>query len=217
MVKHGNDDPTQIEWPAVLSHMLSVYRKGGNSRPYARLTLSQPVQTDALEGSAVSLSTGSQLGTPEIVGRLLNTASAGATQIDVLYNTSDRNKICRVGFLLEPSTDHCFPATGTVWLGEQGDNGEANIFHDYAYDPNADTLSDRTLRGFSIDESIHHVFGKEINELHGTMQTFKDYYGVVDYADRITWAALTKGDAGLERGNMDFSDDNIDDKGAAGA
>lgn len=205
------EDGIHDTYDHLLQALLSVYRNGGNSRPYARLTLNKPLEATVLEGTPASLVAEDE---NPVHGNLLVTAQAGSTRVEVLYKVDGvQDNVCRVGFLLRPSTEHCFPEDGTIRIG----NRDNESYYEYEYLPLEDNLSDRTIQSFSTDTFLHHVLGQEWNPLHASMATFAEYYGVTDYADRIIEAALTKSDAGLERGNMDFTDLSEEDLAGAGA
>ena len=199
----------------LLTAMLDVYRNGGNSRPYAVLTLGSPLETSFVQGTPVVLM---QEEENPVHGELLVTAEADATRLKVLYTAKDPDLTCRVGFLMRPSTDHCFPAAGTIHIGVESDtdDNDGSYYYEYEYLPSDDNLSDRTIQSFSTDQQIHHVLGHQSNPLHASMATFQEYYGVVDYADRIVEAALTKNNAGFDRGNLDFTEMDEDDLAGAG-
>ena len=162
------------------------------------MSLSRALETTVYKSTSVAVIAN---GDNVINGEVLQTAITGATLIDVRYTSEDNP--CRIGWFLGPSIDHCFPAEGTIRIG---DNIVDEVLHEYQYVPFDDTRSDRTIQRFSTDIALHHVTGGTTAPLHPIMAIFNEYYGDLDYADRIVTAVLAGDDPEIMHSrDFDFS------------
>jgi hypothetical protein len=85
----------------------NVYKQGGHSKSYARITLVNPLANAALAGSEV---VGQSVGGDDVQGTVMNEAEAGDTEIEVQYATTaiqDNYVTCQVGGLPEPNMEGC--------------------------------------------------------------------------------------------------------------
>jgi hypothetical protein len=85
-----------------------IYEQGGNSKSFATLTLTSPLETAATVGVALNGET--DAGT-EAYGTAYEAAASGATELKVLYTLSkeiESATACRVGGL---------PTTSTIMTG----------------------------------------------------------------------------------------------------
>merc|ERR1712048_481855 len=81
---------------------------------------------------------------PDVFGKLLSSAAAGATEIKVQYNVNEVQAShvgCRVGGLQDTMTDGCFASSGAL--------NTASGPITYTYNVGTDNQNKRTLQGFS--------------------------------------------------------------------
>lgn len=186
----------------------AIYNGGGNSMPYASIDLMRGLNRPVAAGATVR---GADSNGNEIQGAtLLEAASFNTTTLKVLYPVQDDHADpggCRVGSLFHPTINSCFPAQGTLIV----DN---NVIVRYEnHDASVSTFSGRTIRSFSTNTNLHHRLEDPTAQVHQNMGLFAEYYGTAEYADVILQSAVAGADAGLARGNMDFS--GISDEGKA--
>merc|ERR1711904_594841 len=114
----------------------------------------------------------------QVAGEVLETTSAGATVLQVRYQTTDSQKNyvnCQVGAATVPNTEGCYAPTGTL------DVGGTEIA--YSYDPLTANKNTRTLKGLSTELQAS-------MKSTPTLQAFVDYYGMYDYGDG--WGQVIK-------------------------
>lgn len=182
----------------------SVYTDGANSKAVADLALATPSASALVAGSIVD---GIDTQGNPVSGKVYANAPAGSTSLQVQYATSDAqdNHVgCRVGGSSTPFTEGCFAGTGTIRVN--------NIPYDYSYTVESDNFNARTIQGFSTGVDKHRQFGT--GDFYPDFQVFQDYYGSTTYADKMVTAALTGTNAGLTRGNQNYS--GLDDEARVG-
>lgn len=115
----------------------AIYNNGGSSKPYAVVTLEQPLALRMSKGTPV---VGMNSAGGEVLGRLYNDAIDGDSSIRIQYDTSDVQESyvgCRVGSLVEQDLGGCFVDEGALNI----DGEEVS----YVYDPARDNLAGRTM------------------------------------------------------------------------
>jgi len=165
-----------------------IYGEGGFSGSYAIVTLTTPLPSSVSAGTVVM---GLAADGNQVAGEVLETTSAGATVLQVRYQTTDSQKNyvnCQVGAATVPNTEGCYAPTGTL------DVGGTEIA--YSYDPLTANKNTRTLKGLSTELQAS-------MKSTPTLQAFVDYYGMYDYGDE--WV-----NAGFEARNTKFRNFNND-------
>merc|ERR1712078_135365 len=120
-----------------------IYGEGGFSGSYAIVTLTTPLPSSVSAGTVVM---GLAADGNQVAGEVLETTSAGATVLQVRYQTTDSQKNyvnCQVGAATVPNTEGCYAPTGTL------DVGGTEIA--YSYDPLTANKNTRTLKGLSTE------------------------------------------------------------------
>ena len=115
----------------------AIYNNGGSSKPYAVVTLREPLALRMSKGTPV---VGMNSAGGEVFGRLYDDAIDGDSSIRVQYDTSDVQGSyvgCRVGSLVERDLGGCFVEEGALNI----DGEEVS----YVYDPARDNLAGRTM------------------------------------------------------------------------
>merc|ERR1719359_1890039 len=196
---------------------LNVYDNGGNSKSYAELTIAAPGTAKTITKGALMEATrlvaDNELGEPtKAIGKAYDNYPAGSTKIRFQYKTSDTqwkadgttpgyNQDCRVGGMDSGdayySTDGCVDGAKTVkvtFVDGTTEDIDVNVAH----------KNGRTIKGFSTGAQ-----GKMFDDCRGCpyddYKKFYEYYGSHTYADDWVRAALTGGDAGFTKGNIDFT------------
>eukprot|EP00536_Pseudo-nitzschia_multiseries_P002686 jgi/Psemu1/63776/estExt_Genemark1.C_360046 len=209
-----------------LSRARFVYETGMHSRPYAKITLTDPLShsvtiPDSAAESAVynndlnydtkqkpvysiNVVGGNQDYRSSIHGTIRTvspekTFQKGVTKELMIFYPEDST--CNV----DGNLDKCFagPDGGLVLQGYGA--------IDYTYDPHKDNRFGSSLKGFSEDEGLRMLYC----ELHGgcrdytEYQHFYNYYGILDYGHHWINAAWDKASTSaadpLSHGNQDFS------------
>ena len=195
---------------------LNVYDNGGNSKSYAELTI--PATTKNIMKGAYMEATrrvaDNELGEPtKAIGKAYADYPAGSTVIRFQYKTSDTqwkadgttpgyNQDCRVGGM-EPgdayySADGCVDGSKTVMVTFE-DGSTENIAPQFVAHKNG-----RTIKGFSTGAQMKMYDGCP-GCPYEDYEKFYEYYGSHTYADDWVRAALTGGNAGFTKGNIDFT------------
>jgi hypothetical protein len=174
---------------AGMTSATAIYTGGGHSKSYARFTVSgtdtNNVQIGAMSSGTTVIGTSSNGAT--IQGRLKSSIAAGATTIDVYYNTNpvqaNYNGGCMVGNLVTTTTSGCFTATGTIVVGWTAITPTAVVNH-----------AARTLQGFATTSTVTSKMYTQSASCPGcpyaTFMAFYNYYGDLDYADKWVSHAL---------------------------
>lgn len=173
----------------------NIYTQGAHSKSVATVTLNSGILNAVPAGTSVS---GSSPSGTEIVGTIYKDYSAGATSIEIQYQTIAIQSSyvgCQVGASATPNTDGCFAASGTLNI-----DGEGTFT--YTYDPLIDNNNGRTLQGFSTEAraKMHDC----PNCPYATYEKFYQYYGAFDYADQWVMAAFDGQSTKFANGNADF-------------
>jgi len=196
---------------------LNVYDNGGNSKSYAELTIAAPGTAKNITKGALMEATrlvaDNELGEPtKAIGKAYDNYPAGSTKIRFQYKTSDTqwkadgttpgyNQDCRVGGMDSGdayySTDGCVDGAKTVkvtFVDGTTEDIDVTVAH----------KNGRTIKGFSTGAQ-----GKMFDDCKGCPYDdyvkYYEYYGSHTYADDWVRAALTGGDAGFTKGNIDFT------------
>jgi hypothetical protein len=143
-----------------------IYTQGAFSKSIATVTLSTPLSAAVAKGTQV---TGVNADGSDVVGKTYEDYSAGATTIQIQYQTLDLQSQyvgCQVGANPNPNTKGCFADSGTLTIG-----GEGSV--SYTYNPLSNNGNDRTIQGFST-EAEEKMFLCE-NCPYSTYQKFYDY------------------------------------------
>jgi len=199
------------------ANALNVYDNGGNSKSYAELTIAAPGTAKTITKGALMEATrlvaDNELGEPtKAIGKAYDNYPAGSTKIRFQYKTSDTqwkadgttpgyNQDCRVGGMDSGdayySTDGCVDGAKTVkvtFVDGTTEDIDVTVAH----------KNGRTIKGFSTGAQ-----GKMFDDCKGCpyddYKKFYEYYGSHTYADDWVRAALTGGDAGFTKGNIDFT------------
>jgi len=175
----------------------NIYEKGGNSKSFARVNLGTGLTVAVPKGTVISGINSDGL---QVMGKAKDNFGAGATEIDVQYQTSDSSPhvTCRVGALtvaLGAVTQGCLAATGTIKVGEMD--------YAYTYDVMEDNMNGRTLMGFSTAAQAK-MYACSNGCPHDEYMKFYNYYGQFDYAHQWVNAAMTGGKTDFTNGNADF-------------
>ena len=176
-----------------------VYSKGYASKSTATFTVSD--LTIAIP--AESRITGVANDGSTVAGSTTDAVVAGDPSITVEYETADtqENHVrCMVGGSPTPMTDGCFQDGG----GSLQVNGQTVTY------TAVENTNGRTIQGLSLKVDRHrpaNADGSEssTNPYFPDFQKFVDYYGTPEYADKWISAAFLGQNAGLARGNADFS------------
>jgi len=160
----------------------AIYENGGHSKSHAVLTLSTGLTMAVDKSAAISDGT--------IMAKSYGGYDVGATEIKAVYKTLGA---CAVGGLDVTTLDGCFPATGTITIGDAD--------YAYTYDPLVDNNAARTIQGFSSKAE-----GKmETDGTHPEYFKAKTYYGTGDFGDKWVTAALDGTKYTYENGEADFA------------
>jgi len=159
-----------------------IYEEGGHSKSHAVLTLSTGLTM------AVNKSDGISDGTT--MAKSYSGYAVGDTEIKALYKELGA---CNVGGLDMTKLDGCFPASGTITIGDSD--------YMYTYDPATDNNAARTIQGFSTKAGDK----MEDDGTHPEYQKTKTYYGTSDWADQWISNALDGTKYTYTMGVADFS------------
>jgi hypothetical protein len=173
-----------------------VYTEGGNSKSIAQVTLSTALQTSLPIDTPIS---GINADGDEVAGKVYEETSAGATVLEIQYQTSDIQAThvgCRVGGNPEPLTEGCYAASGNLTI-----EGVGPV--QYTYDPLVDNVNGRTLQGFSLQAEEKMYLCDACP--YRTYEKFYNYYGSHSYADDWVLAAFAGTSTSFQNGNADFS------------
>jgi len=196
-----------------------IYTQGGNSKSYASFTV-QPLTAALSKGDKVLG------GTSGVEGKMYAPASVGDTEIKVSYITSELQQSyvsCKEGALMTvpsgtPAANRPFKFLSKCFVNEAltvtTSNGDVNVTASGA----PVNKAGRTLKGFSI-KAGDLMFNKGPNQgckgasdratdgcPYEEFSMYKNYYGNMDYADKMVSAAIAKGSTGFaSKGNMDFT------------
>jgi len=205
------------ESPINYTRVENIYSQGGNSKSYAHFTGLSSALTAGKGDKVVG-------GTSSVEGKMYSAAS-GVTDIKVAYTTSEVQSTyvsCKEGALLAaptgtPAADRPFKYASACFVQEtltvttQGG--------DVVVTASAPTnKAGRTLKGFST-KAGDLMFTKGPNGgckgasdratdgcPYKDFTMYKNYYGVMDYADKMVSAAIAAGLTGFTgKGNMDFT------------
>jgi len=173
----------------------AIYEKGGNSKSYASIKLSSGIPKALEKGAKI---VGKNTASGAVTGTAKSAAAAGATEIDVVYDTVDSypHVMCKVGALKIPVTGGCLAATGKVSI----DGTEIG----YSYDIKTANKNGRTMQGFSTAAKAK-MFDCGVGCPHKEYMKFYTYYGQHDYADKWIIAAMGGTKTNFTNGNADFS------------
>jgi len=154
----------------------AIYESGGNSKSHAVLKLKTGLTM------AVDKSAGISDGT--IMAKSYAGYEVGATEIKAIYKVLGE---CNVGGLDVTKLDGCFPATGSITIGDAQ--------YEYEYAPDVDNNAARTIQGFSTKAESK----METEGTHDEYFKNKKYHGSGDFGDAWVSAALdgTKFTGGL--------------------
>jgi len=186
----------------------NIYKKGGNSKSYAVITLTTSLSIGIDSGTAVK---GTAENGDAVEGELYKDAIAGRKIVKIRYNISAVQKthvMCRVGALQQDglTTSGCLKETGSIVI--------AGKTYPYTYKIESNNMNGRTLQGFSTA-----VEGKMLDCSPGCPFTdakmFSDYYGQPNYGDMWIMAAFNKGSTDFTNGNADFSEWGYDGRNEA--
>lgn len=175
-----------------------VYKYGAFSRPYAVLSLQDPLPMDVKQGTKIQ---GSTLEGETVLGEAAKPIKKGAMQINFLYDTtdSDNGKAgCRVAANPEPVMTGCLGKAGLITF-----EGFEGSFY-YAYDRKTDNRSERTLERMS-ENALYKMRDCNTCSYYAEFQKYLDYYGTPAYADRIIEAAFNGTSVEFKHGEWDFS------------
>lgn len=176
-----------------------VYTKGYASKSTATFTV------DSV-GSAIPADTrvtGTANDGSTVSGTTADAVTAGDTSIVVEYDISDRQAShvrCMVGGSPTPMTEGCFQeGGGTIQVDGQTITYTA-----------VENTNGRTIQGFSLKVDRMrpaNADGSEssTNPFFPDFQKFVDFYGTPEYADKWISGAFLGQNAGLTKGNADFS------------
>ena len=131
------EEQLSLMTPESFEKARSIYRDGGHSKSYAKITLITGLASDIWKGDQVC---GKNSADTQISGRAAANYYRGDLVIDVYYSTSDIQDsyvTCRVGSLVDQMTDGCFKNEGDMTIG--------GLEYAYVYDPTSDNRADRTL------------------------------------------------------------------------
>ncbi|KAL3938377.1 MAG: hypothetical protein SGBAC_006696 [Bacillariaceae sp.] len=175
----------------------AIYNNGGNSKSYAKVTVTPALSISIPKGARI---TGRSTSGIEIAGKAYNAYDAGAKEIFVQYATNDIQASyveCQVGSLVEKvNTDGCFAA--------QGDLDISGTQYAYIYNPASDNKNGRTIAGFSTQAG-----SKMRQDCLGCpyidFSYFYNYYGADDYGHQWVTAAFDGTATSFKNGNADFS------------
>ena len=180
----------------------AIYNNGGNSKSYARVTLTPALAGPLAKGTRI---TGRSTDGIEIAGMAYNSYDAGTKEIFVQYATTIIQSSyvgCQVGSLVESiNTEGCFAA--------EGDFDISGTQYAYVYNMGADNKNGRTIAGFSTEAG-----DKMGLNCPGCPYTdfayFEKYYGADDYAHQWVTAAFAGESTSFDNGNADFSQYGFD-------
>lgn len=186
---------------------LKVYEEGAFSWPYAELTIKEGLPIEVRKGVVVK---GISASANEIVGSVLEYATAGSKVLKVQYQLSDvysSDHQCEAGANPHPNHKGCFGNQGAITI-----EGYGSKIH-FTYDPMTDNKTYRSLQKFST------LAPDRMKPCHNCRyfkdyQQFLDYYDEPTYADKWIGAAFAADSVSFRRGSVDFS--GLDAKARAG-
>ncbi|KAG7346339.1 low iron-inducible periplasmic protein [Nitzschia inconspicua] len=173
----------------------NIYTNGAHSKSVASVTLNSGLLNAIPAKTPVS---GRSASGQEVVGTTLEDYPAGATTIEIQYNTISIQAQyvgCQVGGSPTPNLQGCFAASGTL-------NIEGEGTFTYTYTPESDNKNKRTLQGFSL-QSKEKMYDCP-NCPYATYAKFYTYYGAHDYADKWVMAAFDSQSTSFSNGNANF-------------
>jgi hypothetical protein len=97
---------------------------------------------------------------------------------------------------------HILSGSGFAPTGQLKVAGVSELMN-YTYSVASDNKNARTIYGFASNDSKYKR--KDTGEYYPDFKKFVDYYGSTDYGDKLIRAALSGTNAGLQRGNADFT------------
>lgn len=196
-----------------------IYTQGGNSKSYASFTVPSLAAALGKGDKVVGSSSG-------VEGKMYDAAGVGATEIKVAYKTSEVQQSyvsCKGGALMTvpsgtPAANRPFKLLSGCFANEAltvtTSNGDVTVT------PSGVPVNKagRTLKGFSTGAGDR-MFNKGPNGgckgasdratdgcPYADFSMYKNYYGSMDYADKMVSAAIGKGSTGFaSKGNMDFT------------
>jgi len=214
---------------------LKVYDNGGNSKSYAELVFKEdgPGTAKNITKGAYMVATrivdDNELGEPsKAIGKAYDNYPAGSKKIRFQYKTSDTqwkddgspayNQDCRVGGMQSPAEAGLAATDGRVkYYSSDGCVKDSEPVTVTFFDKSTQAISiadgtltavnhknGRTIKGFSTGAQAK-MFDDCKGCPYDDYKKFYEYYGSHTYADDWVRAALTGGDAGFTKGNIDFT------------